>query len=174
VWDNLTSQVEDLFYVLEGVGLPTINMGHGIAKTAFGFGVWDPYKEAEHNREYMKTYAKSPAGKASVAKRDAKRVANAKPKKVSPRKDAANRKIKRLSAKILEWQAEAKRIVEGRDYNSSQWVEVMLDPHAPDAIEARTDFAYFLRHKGLRLWQIASMLKVTKDEVAEWLSKRNV
>ena len=86
-WCGLAEDVAEMFARMEGCGLPTVRDEGGDSRS-IGFGVWDPLKGAEHNREYMREYVKrpgyrerlaawkqSPAGRASAKKYREKRKA---------------------------------------------------------------------------------------------------
>ncbi len=165
-WSNLAEDVAESFRILEGC------VETRPALRSREFLIWDPEKELDAKRDYMRVYSKTPAGKAAIARRDEKRRAKSKPRVKSTLSKIQQQKLTRLKKRIAQWKPEAKLICLGRDIPTEKWVEVMLNPVSAEECEAFTDFVYFLRHRKIHTGLIASMLNCSKLEVETALGYR--
>lgn len=83
------------------------------------------------------------------------------------------RRMKNLAKHIEGWRETAKLIVLGRDLDAGEWQETLMYPGSPEELSARTDFMFFLRHRGMSTRGIAKMLGVELSTVKDSLATRS-
>lgn len=83
------------------------------------------------------------------------------------------RRMKNLAKHIEGWSTTAKLIIVGRDLEAKDtWQEILLAPGNATELDARTDFIFFLRHRGMSTRGIATMLGTDLPTVKAALASR--